>query len=26
MVNIMLVSSSTPDNLWSEVILSSYHL
>jgi hypothetical protein len=26
MVNIMLVSSSTPDNLWSEVILSSCHL
>jgi hypothetical protein len=26
MVNIMLVSSSTPDNLWNEVILSSCHL
>jgi hypothetical protein len=26
MVNVMLVSSSTPNNLWSEAILSSCHL
>jgi len=26
MMNVMLVSSSAPDNLWGEVILSAYHL
>jgi hypothetical protein len=26
MVNVMLFSSSTPNNLWSEAILSSCHL